>query len=62
MNAVKAAWWPLSRKIRTVAAIALAGDAAAVVGGLNGTLSWTAALAAIITGTASAIGGYLTTS
>lgn len=56
------AWWPLSRKIRTVAAIALTGDAAALVGALNGTLSWTAALAAIITGTASAIGGYLTSS
>ncbi len=54
------AWWPLTRKIRAVVAIALLADAASVASWLLDQLAGSAAVAAIVVSTAGAIAGYLT--
>jgi hypothetical protein len=54
-------WWPLTRKLRFVAAAYLTTEAAAVAGELTtGTPGWQAVLAGAIIGGAGAIAGYLT--
>lgn len=54
------AWWPLTKKIRAVVAIAIVADAASIASWLTDHLDGSAALAAIIVSTAGAIAGYLT--
>lgn len=55
-----AAWWPLTRKIKVVAAAILAADTSALVAWLNGSSTWTAALITGILATSALVGGYLT--
>lgn len=55
-----ASWWPLTRKMRVVAAAILAADVSSLVAWLNNDTTGRAALITAILATAGAVGGYLT--
>lgn len=59
-SAPTASWWPLTKKIRVVAAAILAADVSSLVAWLNHSTNGAAALITAILATSALVGGYLT--